>query len=51
MQWALEADLHRLRKEWRLAVRQAVAQTVSHPEDIDDELRHLAAVLSRHPME
>jgi DNA-directed RNA polymerase specialized sigma24 family protein len=48
---ALRAQLHRHRKEWRLAVRQAVAQTVSHPEDIDDELRHLAAVLSRHPME
>ncbi len=46
---ALRAQLHRLRKTWRQAVRQAVAQTVSHPDEIDDELRHLAAVLSRHP--
>ncbi len=48
---ALRAQLHRLRKSWRQAVRQAVAQTVSHPDEIDDELRHLAAVLSRHPVE
>lgn len=48
---ALRAQLHRLRKTWRQAVRHAVAQTVSHPDEIDDELRHLAAVLSRHPVE
>jgi RNA polymerase sigma-70 factor (ECF subfamily) len=48
---SLRAQLHRLRKAWREAVRDAVAQTVPHPEEIDDELRHLAAVLSRHPLE
>ncbi len=48
---ALRAQLHRLRKTWRQAVRQAVAQTVTHPDEIDDELRHLAAVLSQHPLE
>jgi DNA-directed RNA polymerase specialized sigma24 family protein len=48
---ALRAQLHRLRKSWRQAVRDAVAQTVPHPDEIDDELRHLAAVLSRHPLE
>jgi hypothetical protein len=48
---ALRAQLHRLRKSWRHAVRHAVAQTVSHPDDIDDELRHLATVLSKHPPE
>ena len=47
---ALRAQLHRLRKSWRQAVRQAVAQTVSHPDEIDDELRHLAGVLSRYPL-
>ncbi len=46
---ALRARLHRLRKAWRQAVREAVARTVSHPDEIDDELRHLAAVLSRDP--
>ncbi len=48
---ALRARLHRLRKAWRLAVRDAVAKTVSHPDEIDDELRHLAAVLARHGAE
>ena len=48
---ALRAQLHRLRKTWREAVRDAVAQTVPHPDEIDGELRHLAAVLSRHPLE
>lgn len=48
---SVRAQLHRLRKAWRKAVRQAVARTVTHPEDIDDELRHLATVLGRHPVE
>lgn len=48
---ALRAQLHRLRKSWRQAVRKAVAETVSHPEEIDDELRHLAAVLAKHPLD
>ena len=43
----LRAQLYRLRKTWRQAVREAVSQTVSHPDEIDDELRHLAAVLGR----
>lgn len=46
---SVRTHLHRLRKAWRQAIRDAVARTVSHPEDIDEELRHLAAVLSRHP--
>ncbi len=45
---ALRAQLHRLRKSWRTAVREAVARTVPRPEEIDGELRHLAAVLARH---
>jgi DNA-directed RNA polymerase specialized sigma24 family protein len=48
---ALRAQLHRLRKAWRQAVRDAVARTVSHPDEIDGELRHLAAVLARHGSE
>lgn len=43
---ALRAQLHRLRKAWRKAIREAVAETVSHPDEIDEELRHLARVLS-----
>jgi RNA polymerase sigma-70 factor (ECF subfamily) len=48
---AVRTHLHRLRKAWRQAVRDAVAQTVADPAEIDDELRHLAAVLGRHPVE
>ena len=48
---ALRAQLYRLRKEWRKAVREAVGQTVANPDDVDDELRHLAAVLSRQEVE
>jgi hypothetical protein len=48
---AVRAQLYRLRKLWRQAVRHAVAQTVFDPTEVDDELRHLAAVLSRHPVE
>jgi DNA-directed RNA polymerase specialized sigma24 family protein len=48
---AVRVHLYRLRKAWRQAVRNAVAQTVFNPDEVDDELRHLAAVLSRHPVE
>jgi RNA polymerase sigma-70 factor (ECF subfamily) len=48
---AVRTQLHRLRKTWRQAVRQAVARTVADPADIDDELRHLATVLARHPVD
>jgi RNA polymerase sigma-70 factor (ECF subfamily) len=48
---SVRTHLHRLRKAWRQAVRDAVAQTVADPAEIDDELRHLAAVLARHPVE
>lgn len=47
----VRTQLHRLRKAWRQAVRQAVADTLGATEDIDDELRHLAAVLSRHSVD
>ena len=43
---AIRAQLHRLRKRWRNEIRKAVAKTVSHPDEVDEELRHLARVLS-----
>jgi RNA polymerase sigma factor (sigma-70 family) len=48
---SVRANLYRLRKCWRKAVRDAVCQTLVDPSEVDDELRHLAAVLSRHPQE
>ena len=37
--------VHRLRKRYREMFRAAVADTVSEPEEVDDEVRHLATVL------
>jgi hypothetical protein len=39
--------VHRLRRRFREIFRDAIAQTVSSPDEIDDEVRHLLAVLSR----
>ena len=44
---ALRIRLHRLRQRFREIVRSEVAHTVANPADIDDELRHLAAVLGK----
>src|SRR5438874_7555754 len=37
--------VHRLRQRYRALLREEVAQTVEKPEDIDEELRYLCAVL------
>lgn len=42
---ALRVSLHRLRQRFREIVRSEVAHTVANPAVIDEELRHLAAVL------
>jgi len=44
---AVRVAIHRLRKRYRELLREEVAQTVASPDDIDDELRHLMAVVSR----
>jgi len=38
---------HRLRRQYRKLLRVEIAQTVSHPKEVDDEIRHLFAALSR----
>ena len=43
---AVKIAAHRLRQRFRELLREEVAQTVSNPEEIDGELRHLIAVLS-----
>lgn len=43
---ALRVTLHRLRRRYREILRDEVAQTVAHPEDIDTELRHLLAAVA-----
>jgi RNA polymerase sigma factor (sigma-70 family) len=46
---ALRVSLHRLRQRFREIVRSEVAHTVAHPAVIDEEIRHLAAVLGKQP--
>jgi RNA polymerase sigma-70 factor (ECF subfamily) len=42
---ALKSELHRLRERFRVLVRQEVANTVSAPHEIDEEMNHLQRVL------
>lgn len=44
---AVKVAIHRLRQRFREAVKLEIAQTVPAESDIDDELRHLVAVLAR----
>jgi RNA polymerase sigma factor (sigma-70 family) len=43
---ALKVAVHRLRERYRELLRAEVAHTVARPEEVDDELRHLIAVIS-----
>jgi DNA-directed RNA polymerase specialized sigma24 family protein len=42
----LKSVIHRLRREYRDAVRAEVASTVSAPHEIDAEIRHLVSILA-----
>jgi len=44
---ALRIAAYRLRKQFGQALRETIADTVDRPEDVDDELRYLLAVVSR----
>jgi RNA polymerase sigma-70 factor (ECF subfamily) len=44
---ALRVAVHRLRKQFVACLRDAIAETVTAPEDVEEELRHLLAVVSR----
>src|SRR5262245_33809514 len=43
---AIKTTVHRLRQEYRAKLREEIARTVSAPNEIDDELRHLRKVLA-----
>ena len=43
----VKSDVHRLKRRYGLLLRQAVAHTVAGPEEVQEELLHLMAVLSR----
>jgi RNA polymerase sigma-70 factor (ECF subfamily) len=42
---AVKVAVHRLRRRYREALRQRVADTLASPDEIDDEIRHLLASL------
>ncbi len=44
---AVKAAAHRLRQQFRCALRDAIAETVADEKDIDDEIRHLFAVFEQ----
>ena len=43
---AIKTTVHRLRQDYRAKLREEIGHTVSSPDEIDDELRHLRKVLS-----
>ena len=42
---AVKQAFHRLRQRYRTLLREEIAHTVAVPGDVEDELRHLIAVL------
>jgi RNA polymerase sigma factor (sigma-70 family) len=44
---AIKVAVHRLRRQFRDRVREEIAETVTSPEEADDELRHLLRAVSR----
>jgi len=42
---AVKVSVHRLRKQYRALLRRQIAETVAHPEDVDDEIRFLLSAL------
>jgi RNA polymerase sigma-70 factor (ECF subfamily) len=46
---AMKEPFHQLRRRYRQFLREEIAQTVAAPGDIEDELRHLIAVLRAYP--
>ena len=42
---AVKQAFHRLRQRYRVLLREEIAHTVAQPGDVEDELRHLVAVL------
>ena len=43
---AVKVNVHRLRQRYRALLRATIAETVSTPEEVEDELRHLVKILA-----
>ena len=46
---AVRVAVHRLRRRYRELLRGEIAQTVSAPEEVEDELRHLIKIVTQNP--
>lgn len=44
---ALKVAVHRMRRRYQALLREEVAHTVAEPQEIDEEIRHLRAVISQ----
>ena len=44
---AVKVTVHRLRRQYRDLLREEIARTVTHPDEIDEEMRYLFEVVSR----
>jgi hypothetical protein len=44
---SVKVAVHRLRQRYRLLLREEIANTVTSPEEVEEELRHLFTVLAR----
>ncbi len=44
---ALRVAAHRMRRRYRELLRQEIADTVSSPQEVEEELRHLFRVLAK----
>ena len=44
---AIKVAVHRLRKRYRDLIREEISQTVSSPDEIEDELKHLRSSVGR----
>jgi RNA polymerase sigma-70 factor (ECF subfamily) len=42
---AIKVSIHRMRRRFGLLLREEVAQTVTDPAKVDDEIRHLFAAM------
>ena len=43
---AIKVAVHRMRRSFRRLLREEIADTVARPEEVDEEIRHLFAVLA-----
>jgi hypothetical protein len=44
---SVKVTVHRLRQRFRQLLREEIANTVASPGEVDEEMRHLFAVLAR----